>query len=157
MRSSAAPGAPQTVVYNGKGKAFSDRKVQNGVEYRYVLTSFDQTGNNSAGVAVAATPKRALLVAPRDAAKVKGPPTLKWVATAGARFYNVQLFRRDKKILSAWPAKNLLALHKAWKFRGRQYRLTAGLYRWYVWPGIGPKADAKYGPLLGTSTFQIAG
>ncbi|HEX6702442.1 MAG TPA: HYR domain-containing protein [Gaiellaceae bacterium] len=156
-RSSAAPGSPQTVVYKGKGKTFSDRKVQNGVEYRYVLTSFDQTGNNSAGVAVTATPKRALLVSPQDAAKVKGPPTLAWVATATARYYNVQVFRGSQKILSAWPAKNALQLHKAWKFQGRQYRLTRGLYRWYVWPGIGRKSEAKYGPMLGTSTFQFVG
>jgi hypothetical protein len=156
-RSTAEAGAAQTVVYTGKGKALADHNVQNGVEYRYVLTSFDQTGNNSAGVAVTATPKRALLVSPRDAAKVKGPPTLTWVASSTARYYNVQVFRGNAKILSAWPVKTSLALRRAWKYRGRRYRLARGLYRWYVWPGVGPKAQGKYGPMLGTSTFQIVG
>jgi len=156
-RSTTAPGAPQTIVYTGKAKTYTDRKVQNGVEYRYVLTAFDQTGNNSTGVAVTATPKRALLVSPPDTAKVKAPPTLVWVATSAARYYNVQLFRGTDKILSAWPVKNSLALRKAWKYRGRSYRLTPAVYRWYVWPGMGAKAQGKYGSLLGASTFQIVG
>jgi hypothetical protein len=164
-RSGTAPGAEATLVYKGKAKAFSDRNVQNGSEYRYVVTSFDDAGNASGGVAVTATPKRALLVSPPDGAKLTGPPKLVWVAstgklsfeaaTAATRYYNVQLYRGSVKVLSAWPAKNSLVLRKAWKYRGRRYRLTKATYRWYVWPGIGAKANAKYGPLLGTSTFTI--
>jgi HYR domain-containing protein len=165
-KSGTEPGAPQSIVYTGKGKTFTDRKVENDVEYRYVLTSFDEAGNASKGVAITATPKRALLVAPPDGAKVKAPPKLVWVASGGtlyaavhvasaATYYNVQLFRGSVKILSAWPKKNALVLHKKWKYRGRRYRLAKGTYRWYVWPGIGAKADARYGPLLGSSSFKM--
>jgi hypothetical protein len=88
---------------------------------------------------------------------VKAPPKLVWVASAGASYYNVQLFRGATKILSIWPTTSSLQLRKTWTYRGRRYRLTPALYRWYVWPGIGSKAAARYGPLLGTSTFQITG
>ena len=101
------------------------------------------------------TPKRALLVSPPDGAKLTAPPKLAWVASAGARYYNVQLFRGAEKILSAWPTTSSLALRKAWRYRGRRYRMTPGTYRWYVWPGVGAKADKRYGPLLGTNSFDI--
>jgi hypothetical protein len=154
-RSSTAPGAPQTLVYTGKAKTFADRKVTNGVEYRYVVTSFDKAGNNSPGVAITATPKRLLLVSPADGARLTDPPKLVWLASAGASYYNVQLFRGTTKMLSTWPRTTSLLLTKGWKYHGRRYRLTKGTYRWYVWPGIGAKADAKYGTLLGTSSFSI--
>jgi hypothetical protein len=157
QRSSTAPGATQALVYSGSAKTFSDRNVQNNLEYRYVLTSFDHAGNSSPGVATSATPKRILLVSPVEGAKLTAPPKLSWVASAGARYYNVQLFRGSTKVLSAWPGENYLALRKTWKQRGQRYRLTRGTYRWYVWPGIGPKADSKYGALIGTSSFTIVG
>jgi hypothetical protein len=154
-RSGTDPGAPQVLVYSGKAKTFSDRKVKNDVEYRYVLTSFDKAGNNSAGVAITATPKRLLLVSPADGARLSGPPKLVWLASSGASYYNVQLYRGTTKMLSVWPKTTSLLLTKGWKYRGRRYRLTKGTYRWYVWPGIGAKNDAKYGTLLGTSAFTI--
>ena len=155
LRSGVAPGSRQTTVYTGKAKTFADRGVQNKVEYRYVVTSFDHAGNSSSGVAVTATPKRLLLLSPPDGAKLTSPPKLVWVASAGASYYNVQLFRGTAKLLSVWPTKPSLLLSKGWKYRGKRYRLTQGTYRWYVWPGVGPKADSKYGPLLGTSSFAI--
>ena len=156
-RSDVEAGAAGALVYKGKAKAFSDTKVRNGVEYRYVVTSFDRTGNASAGVAVTATPKRLMLVSPADGAKVSKAPKLVWVAASGASYYNVQLFRGSAKVLSAWPKTTSLALHKTWKYDGRRYRMGPGTYRWYVWPGIGAKAAAKYGPMLGTSSFTVTG
>jgi hypothetical protein len=129
--------------------------VRNGVEYRYLVVSLDKAGNASGGVAVAAMPKRALLVSPADGAKLKKAPKLTWIGTATAHYYNVQIFRGQTKILSAWPTATSLALKKAWTFSRHRYRLTRGTYRWYVWPGLGTRADARYGPLLGASSFQI--
>ncbi len=48
-----------------------------------------------------------------------------------------------------------LVLQKKWKFQGRKYTLTAGVYRWYVWPGFGARAAANYGEMLGFSSFTI--
>jgi HYR domain len=154
-RSPAELDSAARTVYRGAATSFRDRGLANGSAYRYVVVSVDHTGNASAGVAITATPKRLLLISPADGAKVKAPPKLAWVASAGADYYNVQLYRGRTKILSVWPATTSYQLKKAWKFEGRRYRLSAGLYRWYVWPGIGAKSAARYGPLLGTSTFQI--
>ena len=59
------------------------------------------------------------------------------------------------KILSAWPTARTLSLKRTWKYNGKRYTLTNGLYRWYVWPGFGARANVKYGEMLGFSTFRI--
>jgi hypothetical protein len=66
----------------------------------------------------------------------------------GATYYNVQLFRGKKKILSRWPKSTHLQLPARWTFNGRVMRLTPGSYRWYVWPGFGKRAAKRYGRLL---------
>jgi hypothetical protein len=33
--------------------------------------------------------------------------------------------------------------------------LAPGTYVWYVWPGLGNRAEARYGPPLGKSTFIV--
>jgi hypothetical protein len=154
-RSQADSVGSGSIVYQGAATSFRDRGLVNGTAYRYVVVSVDRTGNASAGVAVTATPKRLLLVSPADGAKLKAPPKLVWVASAGASYYNVQLFRGSAKILSVWPIATSYLLKKAWRFERRRYRLAPGVYRWYVWPGMGAKAAAHYGPVLGSSTFQI--
>jgi hypothetical protein len=71
-----------------------------------------------------------------------------------ARYYNVQLVR-GTKILSAWPRHALFRVPRSWVFQGHRYRLTPGVYRWYVWPGYGRASAAKYGPALGSSSFVV--
>jgi hypothetical protein len=153
-RSLPTPGSEPTTVYRGKGVQLVDRKVTNGISYRYVLVAFDETGNASGGVAAAATPHRQLLTAPPDGAKVKKPPKLVWIGKAS--FFNVQLFRGSTKVLSAWPTKTTYLLKKKWKYDRRSYRMNAGLYRWYVWPAFGTRSKPEYGGLLGTSSFTYA-
>jgi hypothetical protein len=80
---------------------------------------------------------------------------------SGAAYYNVQLYRGRSpvpkaKIFSAWPARPQVALTRTWKFGGKTQRLTAGLYTWFAWPGIGAKAANRYGPLIGQSSFIVA-
>jgi len=153
-RSLPTPGAEPTTVYHGNGVQLVDRNVTNDVSYRYVLVAYDQTGNASGGVAAAATPKRLLLTAPPDGAKVKKPPKLVWIGDAN--FFNVQVFRGNRKVLSAWPTKSAFLLKKTWKYDKRRYRMSAGAYRWYVWPAHGTRANPEYGALLGTSSFAYA-
>ena len=87
---------------------------------------------------------------PAPGAKLSKPPLLRWKAIKGARYYNVQLFRRGKhKLLSSWPTKAHLQLRSSWTYRGHRHRLVAGRYRWYVWPGYGPRSRRHYGKLLG--------
>jgi hypothetical protein len=148
-------GGDEQVVYTGSGQTFTDRGVANGLEYRYLVVSVNANGDASAGVAVVALPKQTLLRSPKDGARLQKPPKLVWLANTEASYYNVQLYRGSVKTLSAWPVKANLVLQKKWKFQGRKYTLTAGVYRWYVWPGFGARAAANYGEMLGFSSFTI--
>jgi hypothetical protein len=156
-RAEALAGAVPIQIYDGSGTSLVDRGVRNGVQYRYVVVSVDNSGNTSAGVAAVAVPKRLLLVAPLDGARVAKPPLLRWIATKGADYYNVQLFRGTRKILTVWPLKSQFALHRTWKFGGRKITLTPGTYHWYVWPGFGARAAVRYGGMLGSSSFAVTG
>ena len=154
-------------VYTGASTKVVDRGLTNGTQYRYVVVSFDKTGNRSVGLAILAMPQPRKLTRPLEGAVVKAPPVLAWLPVSGADYYNVQLFREgtktlsesylssSKKILSIWPTSTRLPLKRTWKFQGHTYRLTAGTYRWFVWPGFGARAGEKYGPLVGQSTFVV--
>jgi hypothetical protein len=151
---SAANGDLQT-VYEGNATSFTDRGLANGVEYRYLVRSADAAGNSSPGVAIAVTPRRNYLRAPKDGARLRKPPKLVWARNAEASYYNVQLFRGENKILSTWPVGASLKLRRTWNYQGKRYRLTKGTYRWYVWPGFGARSRVDYGAMLGSRTFEI--
>jgi hypothetical protein len=147
-------GAASSVVYLGTEAAFHDTSVTNGVPYRYAFTAEDQAGNQTARD-VLITPGLRLLT-PRQDEPVNAPPLLSWTPVRGATYYNVQLYRGHTKLLSAWPTQPMLQLKPTWKFGGRRHELKPGRYRWYVWPGFGRRAAARYGQLIGTSTFVVA-
>jgi hypothetical protein len=151
-RSAGTKSQPVT-VYRGTETAYTDRGLTDGVRYRYTVTAFDAAGNSAADAA-AATPT-APLYSPAAGARLIGPPRLAWKPAAKARYYNVQVWRRGKKIFSAWPAKSSLRMPRAWTFQGRRYHLALGRYRWYVWPGLGARSAKRYGSLLGSSSFVI--
>jgi hypothetical protein len=139
-------------VYRGTGRSFRDTRLENGVRYRYMLRGYDEA-RNVATKQAAATPM-APLFAPRAGATVSAPPELVWRAVEKATYYNVQVWRRGK-IFSAWPDSTSVQLRREWKYAGRSYRLTPGRYNWYVWPGYGRRAQKKFGPLLGSSSFVV--
>jgi hypothetical protein len=84
---------------------------------------------------------------------VKRPPLLRWAAVAGADYYNLQLFVGSHKVLTTWPLRTTFKLPKRWEYRGHIHTFGKGRFRWYVWPGYGPRKAAKYGKLLGGSAF----
>jgi hypothetical protein len=141
-------------LFSGAGAAFVDKKIQDGVEYRYAVRTYDQAGNASKPRTVLALPKVVSLgkigYTPRSAAL----PILSWPARGGAAYYHVQLFRNGKRILAAWPLTTQLALHARWRWAGRRYRLAPARYAWFAWAGFGPRAAARY-KLLGHSTFIV--
>ena len=156
VRSTTRSSQAQKVVYTGRGRSYTDRRLSNNVTFRYTLSTVDRAGNRSDGVSTTARPHTIYLVKPADGARITKPPTLLWVPVGRAFYYNVQLYRGSTKVLSAWPSQNKFPVRSTWKYRGRRYRLTPGTYRWYVWPGIGPRRYAKYGKLLGQNTFVYA-
>lgn len=95
------------------------------------------------------------LLAPRAGARVSSAPLLRWRRVPRASYYNVQVYRGSVKVLSSWPTGTRLQMKARWRYLGRQRRLTAGTYRWYVWPGFGKASARRYGRSLGGSTFRV--
>lgn len=92
------------------------------------------------------SPSRAL---PRSGKVVSEPPLLRWPRVESARLYNVQVVRNGRKILSRWPSRTRLELHKKWRYRGRTVRLRPAVYSWYVYPWFG----SRYGSARVRNTF----
>jgi hypothetical protein len=144
----------RVLLYRGVASKFVDKNIQPGIEYVYTLRGVDQAGN-AAEVTLAGLPKvltlRRVPYVPRAAPK----PILRWERVAGARYYNVQLFRGTKRVLAAWPATHQLGVPAAWKWNGSSFRLRLGHYRWYVWAGFGPRSFAQY-RTVGSAAFIVA-
>lgn len=141
------------VVYAGAAKTFPDKGLRVGKKYRYTVSAFDAAGN-AASRTVKITATGALLT-PAPGERVTARPRLTWAPIRGASYYNVQLVRGGT-ILSVWPRTTHLTLPRSWVFHGHRYRLHRGVYRWYVWPGFGRLAAARYGGLVGRSSFLFA-
>jgi hypothetical protein len=75
-------------------------------------------------------------------------PVLSWRAAPRAAYYNVQIFRGMRRVMNAWSTDRRLRVPEGVLRQGRSYV-------WVVWPGIGPRANATYGPAVGRSTFAI--
>jgi hypothetical protein len=151
-RSPGRRGKAPSAVYRGDGTRFRDASLKPGIAYRYTLTSSDRAGNR------AITRVRAqvrALYAPAPGAKVRAGAVLHWLGAKQATYYNVQLFRNGRKVMTAWPLAPKFKLPRSWAYEGHRYRLARGTYRWYVWPGIGDRAQAKYGRMLGGSFFRV--
>jgi hypothetical protein len=152
--SKAAKGQLRTLVYKGTGTRYTNKRFKNGTYYRYAIVSYDKAGNASRGMPVVVRPS-ALLRSPRDGGVVHASPRLVWAKVAKATFYNVQLYFKGRKILSAWPSAARLGLKRSWSYAGRGFKLKKGTYSWYVWPGFGPRSKSRYGQLLGQSAFTV--
>jgi len=146
----------QPVVFRGAGGSFMDKKVEAGLEYTYAVQTFDEAGNASKRKVVAGLAKivtmRKLPYVPRVADK----PILRWGATRGASYYNVQLYRGSKRVFAAWPTTNQLGLPAGWRWNGHKQRLGPGRYRWYVWAGFGARSFARY-RTVGSAQFVVPG
>ena len=159
MRSPAGARAAQTdVVFDGMGDGFTDTHLSNGKRYAYVVQAVDQAGN-TASDSVVVTPSADAsskhLLSPGSASSLSRPPMLRWRKIARASYYNVQLLRNGKKILSAWPTKPHYQLRRVWTYAGKRHRLGRGTYRWRLWAGYGHRSERRYGKLLGKRTFII--
>ena len=140
------------VVFRGGGNTFADHSISPGLEYRYSVQTFDQAGNAGRAVTTVALPKVVTLAKRGYVPRVPAQPVLRWSRVRGATYYHVQLFRRGRRILAAWPLRPQLALRTTWRWGGRRRRLAPGRYRWYVWAGFGPRAAQHY-RLLGRQDF----
>jgi hypothetical protein len=149
-------GQGETVVYQGTETGFRDTGLAVGRKYEYRVIGVDEAANRAEHkVDLVATGP---LLSPAPAERVTSPPTLVWTPVRKASYYNVQLYRGGRRVMSAWPDRTSYRLRRTWLYKGRRYRLRPGLYRWYVWPGYGRISDARYPRRpLGGSTFVVAG
>ena len=148
-----APGA-DAVLYRGAGRAFTGRGLRNGIRYRYRVGAIDRAGNRSWDE-TSAVPTSSPLLVPANGGRRREPPLLVWKAVKRARYYNVQLYRGARKVLTRWPRTNQLQLRRSWRYGGRIRRLVPGRYTWLVWPGKGRRAAREYGRMLGKRRFAI--
>jgi hypothetical protein len=153
-----ARAAQVEVVYDGTGSNFTDTGLTNGARYTYTVRAVDAAAN-AATASINVTPSAAAasqpLLSPPPQAKVKRPPLLRWRPVWKASYYNLQIFRKGKKILSVWPRKAHYQLRSEWRYRGHKQRLGKATYRWYIWPGYGRRNQHRYGKLLGRRSFTI--
>jgi hypothetical protein len=144
-----------TAAYKGMGTRFTVAlaKLPAGKKVHFSVFAFDAAGNASvAASAVVSVPASGpLSVAPGG--KLSGSPALSWKSVHGAAYYNVQVFEGNgttKRVGIAWPLATRYVLPSADLKKGKTYT-------WYVWPGLGAKAAAKYGALIGKQTFKYLG
>jgi hypothetical protein len=142
------------VVFRGAARRQVDRRLKNERRYRYLIVVFDRAGN-LASRRVLAVPTAARLLNPPRGAQVRRPPQLIWKGFRRAAYYNVQLYRGRRKVLSRWPHRSTLQLRRRWRYGGRRRRLAPGRDPWYVWPGYGRRSARRYGRLLGKSRFAV--
>ena len=153
VRQPGLGGHKRSVVYRGHGHRLRDDRVTNGHHYVYTITAVDAADNVTVRT-IHAVPNVHIL-SPAPGARVTVPPMLTWTARRHADYYNVQLYRGKTKILSIWPRTPRFQLQRTWRFAGHRYRLKPGGYRWYVWPGFGPRSATNYGRLIGSGKFVV--
>jgi hypothetical protein len=147
--------ADSSVVFRGPGRKFEDTRVSNRKRYVYEVRVWDAAAN-TADRTVAAVPRPHLVSPARLKAVRRGePPVLRWTRVRRATYYNVQLFRDGKKILSVWPESARYQLKQRWTYAGKRRRLVPGKYRWLVFPGYGPRSKGNYGDRLGPTAFRV--
>ena len=154
-RSTSAKEATGSEVYSGPATSYAEPKFVNASYHRYAITSYDKAGNASAPVHVV-VPASALLLSPADGSTVHAEKAqlFRWRAIPNASWYNIQLWRGGRKVLTAWPRTPSFPLPATWKSRGHRFELGRGYYTWFVWPGFGPRAGGRYGDLAGHAQFR---
>ena len=153
LRAPGRRGAKPGVVYQGKALKLVDRKIVPGKRYWYEVVLVDQAGNE-ASKTVGLRPA-AGIYAPTEGSIVGKPPLVQWSPVAKARFYNLQLWRGNSKLLTTWVTHPSLALRQHWTFQGQRRSLTSGSYRLYVWPAFGTRREPRYGKPVGQVTFVV--
>jgi len=155
-RAPGRKGAGQSVVYTGAASSYRDSGLRAGRNYRYRITGFDDAQNRVDQTLTFTASGRLLTPAPGEKVKLGSRTVMTWTRVKKASYYNLQLIRGGK-VLSVWPVRTSFQLPRSWVYQGRRYRLRPGVYRWYVWPGIGRISANRYGRLLGSSSFTVTG
>ena len=137
-----------------KGKTtFLDDPVPNDTRFEYRLRSVDRAQNASPGARIEGRASR--ILKPAFGSLHNSSPLVDWTFVRDAAFFNLQLWRDGRKILSVWPVRSAERLPANWSFNGKRYSLRSDRYRVYVWAAFGSRPHTHYGPLLGWTEFRM--
>jgi hypothetical protein len=141
--------ADGTVVYTGL-RPSATFKLRAGLSGYVALFAVDSSGNASDPARRTVSLASLIPLRPLTGSKVNAAPRLTWEAKDGTAYYNVQVFRDGKRILTDWPSTASIRLPAR--------LLEPGTYTWFVWPALkGKGSAATFGDLIGRATFVYAG
>ena len=147
---SHAPATPTdgTVAFSGLA-ATTGAVVKAGRKAWFAVFVLDRACNRSPAAVVFVKVRRSR-VFPIDGSDLAAADRLTWARVSGATYYNVQVWLGKKKVAEGWPTD------PGWKPTARKLKVGKR-YTWYVWPGVGAKAAATYGKLIGSARFTWRG
>jgi hypothetical protein len=96
-------------------------------------------------------------VTPAATSPARVPLTIRWAPGSAASYFDFVLWRDGARVLDAWPTTAHTVIPAAWSYRGKRYELTRGRYAWFVYPGVGRRSEARYGPLTANGQFTVTG
>lgn len=112
----------------------------------------NQAGADDTTIATRLTPTMPVIASPAQqaegsrAGRTKGvgsshnrrrqPRRFAWAPTPGASTYHVELFRHDARVFAADAKEPQIVIPSRWVFNRRRHELSAGEYRWFVWPVV---------------------
>ncbi len=134
-----------SIVYHGL-RTSTIIKLRAGKSGHLALFAVDRSGNISPPARKTVSLASLIPLRPLTGSVVTSAPLLTWTPTEGTAYYNVQVFRDGKRVLTAWPA------HASYRFPASL--LAPGTYTWFVWPALkGKGSAASFGALIGRATF----
>ena len=142
-------------VYKGTGTTFTDHRLTTGVQYRYLIVTYDHTGNHSAGVGRPSEGQRATAVraGSRREGRRTGDPSLA-TDTKGDLLQRAALPQRQEG-LQLVPDPHEARAPESMEARRSHDSLQRGRYDWYVWPAFGTRAKPRFAPLEGFNSFVV--
>jgi hypothetical protein len=81
--------------------------------------------------------------APSPPAPTAVPRRFAWAPVDDADAYRVELFRDDTRVFEATTSSPELTVPPRWTLEGKRRSLTAGEYRWYVWPIVAGRRSQR--------------
>jgi hypothetical protein len=96
-------------------------------------------------------------VTPAATSPARAPLTIRWTPSTAASYFDFVLWRDGARVLDAWPTTAHTVVPAVWSYRGKRYELTRGRYAWFVYPGVGRRSEARYGPLTAKGQFTVTG
>jgi hypothetical protein len=85
---------------------------------------------------------------PKPPAPTVTPRSFVWAPSKGAKSYLVQFYREHKEIFRAQPAGAHVVVPAHWSYKGHDYSLVPGRYRWSVRPRLRGKTKRYGAPIV---------